>query len=246
MLLPFNKNKLYFKPGFFLTAIFVCVIALFYSLGVWQLERADEKKRLAGQITQRLSQQTLVLDQVNIDQLKHSDVAYRLVELTGQFETQDQFFVDNKKHNGRAGYHVITPFKIYNSQQRILVNRGWVDSGGNRQILPDVLTHMETVTLTGRLSSPVIAHFRPGISQPAESLGGIWLYIDLNYFASLSGTSVVPYILLLNKDNQYGFVRDWPKFKANTEMHTGYAIQWFAFALFSLLAYFSIGIKKHE
>ena len=40
--------------------------------------------------------------------------------------------------------------------------------------------------------------------------------------------------------------QDWPEFNANTEMHIGYAIQWFAFCFFSLLAYVSIGIKKHD
>ena len=244
MLLPFTKNKYYFKPGILLTLFFICVIVLLYSLGVWQLERADEKKVLAAQIEQRLSQQTMILNDTNIEQLIRPDIAHRTITLNGKFDTREQFFIDNKKYNGRAGYHVITPFNIDNTQQTILVNRGWVDSGGNRNILPEVVTPSELITLEGRLSNPVTAHFRPGISQPAESLGGIWLYIDLDFFSGLSGTPVAPYILLLNKENQYGYVREWPEFKANTEMHVGYAIQWFTFALFSLLAYLSIGTKK--
>ena len=244
MLLPFTKNKYYFKPGIFLTLVFMCITALFYSLGVWQLGRADEKKQLAVQIEQRLSQQTMILNETNIEQLIQPDIAHRTIKLNGKFEAREFFFIDNKKHNGRAGYHVITPFKIDNSEQTILVNRGWIDSGGNRNVLPKVVTPSELMTLEGRLSRPVTAHFRPGISQPAEHLGGIWLYIDLNFFTKLSGTPLVPYILLLNKENPYGYVRQWPAFKANTEMHIGYAIQWFAFALFSLLAYFAIAIKQ--
>lgn len=244
MLLPFSKNKLYFKPGLLLTGIIACMFVLFSSLGLWQIERAEVKKVLAEQISLRISQKTLLINSDNINQLLDSNIVHRTIEVSGQFETQEQFLVDNKKHNGRAGYHVITPFKIHNTQQRILVNRGWIDSGGNRQILPEVLTPTEKVTLFGQISDPVMSGFRPGISQPADDLGGVWLYIDLNFFNKLSDTPLVPYILLLSKDNPYGFVRDWPEFKANTEMHIGYSIQWFAFAVFSLLAYFSLGIKK--
>ncbi len=244
MLLPFTKNKYYFKPGVFLTLVFMCITALFYALGVWQLGRADEKKELAVQIDQRLSQQTLILNETNIAQLIRPDIAHRMTKIDGNFEVREQFFIDNKKHNGRAGYHVITPFKINNSEQIILVNRGWVDYGGNRNVLPEIVTPSELITLEGRLSNPVTAHFRPGISHPAEHLGGIWLYIDLNFFTKLSDIPLAPYILLLNKENSYGYVREWPEFKANTEMHIGYAIQWFAFAFFSLLAYFAIAIKK--
>lgn len=244
MLLPFTKNKYYFRAGLFLTLFFVCFIVLFCALGIWQLERAEEKKQQAGQIAQRVSQEILQFNKVNIELLNRLDNAYRQVKLTGHFETREQFFVDNKKHNGRAGYHVITPFKVNNTQQVILVNRGWVDAGNNRQILPGLSTPDGLISLEGRLSLPGGAHFRPGISQPADAVGGIWLYIDLNFFSHLSGTPVVPYILLLSKDNPYGYVRNWPEFKANTEMHVGYAVQWFAFAFFSLLAYFSIGIKR--
>lgn len=246
MLVPFSKNKLFFRPGFLLSGIFVCLIVLFYSLGIWQLERAENKKVLAELIFKRLSEQPLSINDVNSEQLKEPDFAYRFVELNGKFQTRDQFFVDNKKHNGRAGYHVITPFEIHNTQQTILVNRGWMDSNGNRNVLPEVSTPLEMITLKGQMSKPVMSRFRPGISLPADKLGGIWLYIDLNYFTSLSGTTLAPYVLLLNKENEYGYVRDWPEFKANTEMHVGYAIQWFAFAFFSLLVYLSLGIKKHE
>jgi len=246
MILPFSKNKLYFKPGIFLTLIFVSMIALFFALGVWQLDRAEEKKVLAKQIEQRLQQPVLTIDNADLEQLKRTDLAHRTIQLKGKFDTREQFFVDNKKYNGRAGYHVITPFEIENTRQRILVNRGWVSSGNSREILPEVKTPAEIITVNGRLSQPVMAKFRPGISQPADALGGVWLYIDINFFNSLSGVPLVPYVLLLNQETPYGYVREWPEFKANTEMHFGYALQWFAFSFFSLLAYLAIGIKKYE
>ncbi|WP_214660516.1 SURF1 family protein [sulfur-oxidizing endosymbiont of Gigantopelta aegis] len=227
---------------------FLTMISLLIALGIWQLNRAEEKKTQALQISERISSETLVLNNnssiKNTQLLLQKDLAYRQIKLSGHFDITNQYFVDNKKYNTRTGYHVISPFIIEQSQQTILVNRGWVDSGGRRNVLPTVKTNEANITLDGQLSLPVKARFRPGISQPAENLGGIWLYNDLDFYSQLSGTKLVPYILLLDKQNPHGFIRQWPEFKANTEMHVGYAIQWFAFALFSLLAYLSIATKR--
>ena len=244
MIIVLNKKKYRFKPTIFSTIFFVCIAGLLFSLGIWQLERSEEKKLLSQQISHRLSQPMLEINDKNKEYLTDSELSYRHIKLKGVFNTQAQFFVDNKKHNGRAGYHVITPFTLFDTQRIILINRGWVDAGNSRKILPEILTPSDLITLSGRLSKPEIALYRPGISQPADSLGGVWLYIDLEYFSQLSGKALMPYVLLLNTENTFGYVRTWPEFKANTEMHIGYAIQWFAFSLFSLLAYISIGLKK--
>lgn len=246
MNLPFTNNKYYFKPGFFLTIVFISMTGLFFYLGIWQTQRAEEKKILAEQVETRMTQVPLTIARDTLAHLNETGMEYRAIQIKGAFDTTDQFFVDNKKHQGQAGYHVITAFAIADSEQRILVNRGWVSSGNNRNVLPEVKTSAETITLSGRLDYPVEAKYRPGISQPADKLGGIWLYIDVEFFNKLSGNPVAPYILLLDKHNPYGFVRNWPEFKANTQMHLGYALQWFAFAFFSLLVYIAIGIKKHD
>jgi len=92
--------------------------------------------------------------------------------------------------------------------------------------------------------TPAKAQYRPGISQPSEGLGGVWLYMDLDYFSQLAKYPVYPVLLLLDEKSEHGFIRQWPIFKANTEMHFAYAIQWFAFAIFSFSAYLWFGFKK--
>lgn len=245
MLLHLGKKKLEFKPGMFATIVTALAIMLFCSLGFWQLERSEMKRQLAEEITMRMQQPVLSINRETADRLNGLDMEYRHIETRGDFESEYQFFVDNKKYHGKAGYHVVTPFKIEETGQVILVNRGWVDAGNDRNVLPDISTPEGIVNLSGQLQKPAKAIFRPGISKPAEKMGGIWLYMDTAYFSSLSGLTVMPYILLLDEQNSFGYVREWPAFEANTEMHVGYAIQWFAFAIFALLAYVSLGIKKH-
>ena len=65
------------------------------------------------------------------------DVEYRPVRVRGEFLHENIVYIGPKTkiHNGNVdlfpppqenGYHVITPFKLENSEKRILVNRGWV------------------------------------------------------------------------------------------------------------------------
>lgn len=221
-------------------------VSLFAGLGVWQLNRAQEKKELAKKVDNINALEQLNINAANIHLLSKIEIEHRKVQIEGRFETDYQFYLDNKKHNGINGYQIITPFLIKNSKQRILVNRGWVAMQRDRNNLPLIETTTLPVLLVGKIKFPPKKAFRPGISKPADSLGGIWLYLDMPFFSSLSGYALFPGEFLLDKNEQHGFVRQWPEFKANTELHIGYAVQWFAFALFSLMAYISFGFRKNE
>ena len=37
-----------------------------------------------------------------------------------------KFLLDNRVHQERAGYHVLTPFRADGAEAVVLVNRGWV------------------------------------------------------------------------------------------------------------------------
>lgn len=38
---------------------------------------------------------------------------------------------------GRAGYHVIAPLRMEGSDAVVLVNRGWIELGSDRNVLPE-------------------------------------------------------------------------------------------------------------
>ena len=46
--------------------------------------------------------------------------------------------VDNVINRGVAGYKVLTPFKISNSDTLILVDRGWIPREASRQTLHNI------------------------------------------------------------------------------------------------------------
>ncbi len=231
-----------FSPTWLATLLMLIGLGIFLYLGFWQVNRAEQKQELQVTIEQRGQEAPLLLDASSLDV---EAVRYRQLEVSGRFEPEHEILLDNRIHNGQAGYHVITPFHITGTDSRVLVNRGWVSVGASRAQLPDIITPDDLRTIQGMLdmpkSKPVISDENFGIKTKP---GKVWPYLDMAIFKQHAGYEVAPFLVLQAPDESDGYVRDWPRFDAKVGMHVGYAIQWFIFALIILFTYLGINIKK--
>ena len=231
-----------FSPTWLATLLMLVGLGLFLYLGFWQVHRAEQKQELQATVEQRGQDVPLLLDATSLDV---EAVRYRTLEVNGRFESEHEILLDNRIHNGKAGYHVITPFHIAGTDSRVLVNRGWVSVGASRAKLPDIITPNDLRTIRGMLdmpkSKPVISDDNFGVKTKP---GKVWPYLDMTIFRQHAGYDVAPFLVLQAPDDADGFVRDWPRFDAKIGMHVGYAIQWFVFALIILITYLGINIKK--
>ena len=219
----------------------------FFSLGAWQLDRAEQKKQQKAQIDTLANLPPVSLnDSKLLSNTEHDALSpYQRVLLTGQFIAKDQFLLDNIIRGGKPGYYLISPFLIEDTQRSILVNRGWIAQGKSRQILPTFETPTERITLKGVLSEPRSKPVILGsIDHPVSDTPPLWYYMDIKVFEQEAGYRVLPLIIKPDPDATSTLVRDWPKFEAKSGMHIGYAIQWFVFALFVLIAFLGLSIKK--
>lgn len=212
-----------------ITVAVVAVAALFAGLGLWQLQRAEEKQRLFEDFRSRAEAPA-----VDWQQLRGADpeLAHRRIEVTGSFWKERQILRDNRIHEGRAGYHVLTPFIPLGAGAALLVNRGWVPWGPTRQELPRIDTPGETLTLSGTLTLP---DRRTLVLGPEEPHGGTWprvvQAIDFDELSGALGRELLPFVVRLDPDQPGGFVRDWrPFYGIGPDKHRAYALQWFTFA----------------
>ena len=117
------------------TTVFTLVLVpLMFGLGLWQLQRAEEKAALATSWEQRQSQSPVPLQQVWDEPA--SALAYAPVIMSGQFEQDRYFLLDNRIHDGRVGYEVLGILQLDGGDRRVLVNRGWIAGDPARLVLP--------------------------------------------------------------------------------------------------------------
>lgn len=237
------KQTFFFQQSLLVSLITLVAIGVFTRLGFWQMNRAEQKKNLAQIIEQRMHAPTLDLTPDKLAELNKEPLIFQKIQITGRFIPQHLYFLDHKKYHGRLGFDVYTPFQIKNSQQHIMVNRGWIAILDRRQKLPHIETHNQLQTLTGILLAPPKNHYRPGVEFPAQEANGIWLYLDIPYFQSLSGYPIENQWYLQQVPTQGELIHRQEQPRIDPGMHIAYAIQWFVFALFSLVAYLWFGCK---
>lgn len=223
------------------TILGIMGIILFSSLGTWQVFRAIEKEQLENKILEGLKQEAIRLDR-NIENIEQKK--FFQVEATGSYGEANEILIDNSIHKGRAGYHVLTPFILKEDQSIIMVNRGWLPVNRDRKILPETTSPQGNITIRGKIAKHK--------SKPPLILGELdtstkaWLYFDKEVFEKKSGNKILPLVILLDKNDAHGYIREWPKYKEKVSMHIGYAIQWYAFSLIVLVTYLGVNIKKKK
>ncbi len=206
-------------------AIFVPVLL---GLGYWQLERAEHKRQLLAEFDQHLKLAPVDIDTQDLHALK----SHQAVTLTGSFNQQQWFLLDNRVRRGRAGFEVLAPFYTLEGNW-ILVNRGWVEAKPLRTDLPEVAMPRGEVTLRGRLRLAqedfvLTDDIAEGDGWPrvvqTENIAALNPLLD-NFAHHLGHFSV-----RLDADDPAALEAGWPLVNTSPHKHTGYAVQWFAMA----------------
>lgn len=203
---------------------FICFFILFLSLGIWQINRAEEKQQWLD------NQQS----QLNDSAKPHSMAAlaslseFTKVRLEGRFDAGQFWHLQNQVLNGVTGFDILVPFTNAN-QQSVLINLGWSEEPLT------TLDHLPLgpITIEAIVRAPLDLPFVENIfteleSSVVEILPEYFPYPDLinsNY-------------LQIEPDQPYALVTHWQHTVMKPAKHIGYAIQWFAMAVVLLIAFF--------
>ena len=196
---------------------------------------------MASILESREQRPALILNDSNLD---FRQVEYQKIISKGIFHYQKQVLIENRKHLGKTGFHILTPLYVEGSDRYLLVNRGWI--GGNAALTdPAYSTPEGLVEISGQAIVPQAPPLILGDGTPPLTQHR-WPYITLDAYAAWSGLSLYPFMLLQTPGELYGFVRSWPRQKTSDAMHIGYAIQWFAFALIALSVWVKLSLTQEE
>jgi surfeit locus 1 family protein len=197
------------------------LVIQFAGLGAWQVSRGLEK---------RASQQIFQAESIYAAWHNGMEVrSFQNLSATGRFDTEHQVVLDNIIINSRYGHYVITPLQIAADEPLLLVNRGWIekDASGFDAGLLD-LPEGE-VTVRGRAGSLPRAGYKMGDAIPATQEWPMHaVYPSAEEVTAALGRDVQPFVLLMDHNEDFGFLRHWVPSEFGPGKHFGYALQWFA------------------
>lgn len=232
-----------FKPSLTPTVLIVITLYGLISLGLWQIDRAEYKEKLENMIAERTQMQPIDMGLVPRDPEKK---LYLPVTVNGFYDSSRNFLLDNRVLDTQVGYNVYTPFRL-DTGTAILINRGWLALGSNRQTLPVFKTETRNYRLEGILLNPPVTNVLGyEIIENYSNWPAVVQTINLQEIEKQLGYTLNPMVIILNKQSPSGFKREDKAIKLNmsSDKHIGYAVTWFLCALVLSLISLTISTKR--
>lgn len=233
-----------FSPSIVPTLGFLLLLPVLLRLGVWQLDRADEKRQLMRVLEQQSQAEAMPLEQA----LKHEKPDMMPITSSGKAIPGVTLVTDNQTKNGRLGYDVFSLWQPDHYDKPVLVNRGWIERQDFYQKVPTIpafkASHIKGDLYYSKGHNPVVAS-----NAVWQEFDGVWLIGQFD-FQTLAekvkqmGYDSAPFIIRLEADDKSGFVRQWELIASPPEKHIAYAIQWFAMALALVLLFIILNLKR--
>ena len=217
------------------------------SLGFWQLGRLDERKSANAIITSAMDRQPEPLSTVlpagassTSEQVKAAE--YQPVYVSGVYRADEQVLVNNRTNNGSPGYWVVTPLVLADGTA-VAINRGWIPFSYTEDgSWDDFAPPKGTVVVQGLLRQSQVRETNGLVSSPKDPEAGTLrtlARLDVGRLAQQIDERLIPgYISLRAQDPpQVDLPVPVPLPELSQGPHLGYAMQWFAFSLLTIIVY---------
>lgn len=229
-----TENKRWRKPSLFNFLLAIVVASLLSGLGIWQLQRADEKKQMQLDSEQRKNDLPLTLE---LPFKADENLRFRSMRVEGTFINSKQFVLDNQVLDHQVGYHIFTPLLLSDAKTVLLVDRGWLPLQGSREQLPEISVGEEPREVVGTIYVPYGKAYSLGtVDNDGLDWPRLIQYLDFEQLEARLGMEVLPITLRINPEQKDAFDAQWPLVASRSsgqlsyEVHIGYAVQWFALA----------------
>ena len=231
-----NVGHFTFSPSLWPTLAAALVIALTVHLALWQVRRGDEKAARQALLDARIREAPVVLAGAVRDA---EPLLYRRVRASGEWIAAGQIFIDNRVHEGRAGFEVVTPLRI-DPSNAVLVDRGWIARGPEYPAAPKVPVPKGAVEVSGMASLPP----QHVLELSADTVAGnVWQNLSIDKYRERYGTALLPFVILDDRAVPgLAAVRERPD--AGEAKHREYALTWTSLAVTTLVLWIALNLKR--
>ncbi|MCC4788420.1 SURF1 family protein [Vibrio splendidus] len=249
------------SKGFWIAVVLTVVsVGILIKLGLWQLERGNEKLRYEQQLSERAQQSPRSLDTV-ISEWKDSRIqaqgASEQLSLNGlkvdvELETPSGLVVllDNQVNQGAVGYVIYmlgeVRFKDENeslvAENQLLIDLGFVAASNDRRELPQLGNITLPTNMSGRLYTrsvnPLSHELGLENTMPKRIQN-----INITALSEYTGQAVLPFVFQPQSLESWPYELLWRPTAMKSEKHFGYSFQWFVMAAVLLFLMLLIGYR---
>ena len=103
-------SRMFQRKWLILTLLVLAGTALCVRLGIWQLDRLEQRRAFNAQYQWARAQPVLNLNDGDLDNL--SEMEWRPDEITAEYDFANQVAVRNQYYGNEYGYHLLTPLRF--------------------------------------------------------------------------------------------------------------------------------------
>jgi surfeit locus 1 family protein len=216
-------------------------------MGIWQLDRLEQRRAFNAQVESSRAMELLDLNQSVPADI--SSMEWRAVTVTGEYDFENQVALRNQFNGDQYGYHLITPL-LFGNGTAVLVNRGFIPADGNTAPTRDawrIYDEAGAVTVTGQIRLGQEKPAFGGVADADADHLDVWNNLDVNRIVAQSPYPMLSVFVQPNEieNDTVPPIPFQPVVELTEGSHFGYALQWFSFATI-LFAGYPFFLRKQE
>ena len=217
-----------------MTLFTVLLLPVVLSFGFWQLQRAEEKREFESVYLDRISALATVPGETVSE--------FQRLKLTGAYEADRNYLLDNQTVDGQIGYGVISVFRS-NDGRGWLINRGFVPGDRARRTLPEIPSPTGTVSLIGLVWPELGLLPVFGEDRWTEGWPKLVQRIEVARMAA-PFENMMAVEIRLEAGQPSVFAPAPIELNMPASKHTGYAVQWFGLAAALSIGFVVFGFRR--
>lgn len=236
---PEIEPDMRFAPNWKLTLFAGLFVPVLLSLGTWQWSRAAEKREIESvrDAAAALPAQRLAITDAPPAHLTP-------VRVQGHFDARRILLLDNRTHEGRAGYEVFARLEDDGSESAFLVGLGWVPAPADRSLptldpLPASPVALRAVVLRTLAAPPVFGALEESDTWPRRVQR-----IDIEALERSFAQPLYPWVLMAEAGEPGVATHVFRAVRMSSDTHLGYAVQWYGLATVLLLGWAYVSFRR--
>ncbi len=255
-----DERKFRSKGFWFAVALTLVSVGTLIKLGLWQLDRGNEKLRYEQQLSQRSVQPSKPLDAV-LTEWREASVGTQqsvppstlnglkadveLVKSSGLI-----LLLDNQINQGTVGYviYMLGEVQTQDGRKQLLIDLGFVAASNDRRELPGIGKITLPIEMSGRLYTRSVNPLSQELGLENTTPKRIQ-NINIEALSQYTGQEVLPFVFQPQSLDSWPYEMLWRPTAMKSEKHFGYSFQWFVMAAVLLSLMLLIGfryLKKHS